>query len=108
MRKSSRTLITGGSGLLGSVVIDALTGHQLAVFDVQKPRQDVEFIQGSVTAFAELEKAAAGARAIVHIAALLPRGNAEEEIFRVNAVVTWNALQAAEACGCETFVLISS
>jgi nucleoside-diphosphate-sugar epimerase len=108
MNTISRTLITGGSGLLGSVVVDALIGHQVVVFDIAKPHQDVEFIHGSVTDFAELEKAAAGARAIVHIAALLPRGNAQEEIFRVNAVGTWNALQAAEACGCETFVLISS
>lgn len=108
MSLSKGTIVTGGSGLLGAVLNHELEDFNPVSFDINSPRHEGEFINGSVLVASELALAAQGARHMVHMAALLPARNPPERVFEVNTVGTWNALQAAEQAGCETFILISS
>ena len=66
-------LVTGGSGFIGSHVVDKLVdaGHQVRVFDLKRPcRDDVEFFQGDITCRDDVTKGLSGRDVIYHIAAL--------------------------------------
>jgi nucleoside-diphosphate-sugar epimerase len=105
-----RVLITGGSGRLGHAVAERLARTaDVAVLDMRASAiGDVECHTGSVLDASLLARAAKGADAVVHAAALLPRNQTETAIFETNVMGTWNALAAAEAAGCRRFVLVSS
>lgn len=68
-------VVTGGSGFLGSHVVEALArrGHEVAVFDVAAPPQEIlanptcRFIAGDLSSLDSLERALAGADAVCHL-----------------------------------------
>lgn len=67
-----RMLVTGGSGFIGSHVVDKLidSGHSIRVLDIKSPhRNDVEFIKGSITSKTDITKAVDNVEIIYHIAA---------------------------------------
>jgi nucleoside-diphosphate-sugar epimerase len=104
-----KVLITGGSGRLGACVVGALRSvAEPATFDLSDDGGADAHFTGTVMSAEDLAAAAVGADAMVHTAALLSRGHPPSAIFSVNAVGTWNALEAAEAAGCSRFVYISS
>src|SRR4051795_2687875 len=75
----ARCLVTGGAGFIGSHIVEALTklGAKVVVLDnlVGGAVSNIEpfkpqFIQGSIVDRAVVERAAAGAQYIFHLAAL--------------------------------------
>jgi UDP-glucose 4-epimerase len=66
-------LVTGGSGFIGSHVVDKLidAGHRVRVLDIRKPshRRDVEYFKGDITSEKDIRKSLAGIEAVCHIAA---------------------------------------
>ena len=66
-------LVTGGSGFIGSHVVDKLieAGHKVRVLDIKKPeyRADVEFVEGDVTSEKDIKKSLVGVDIVYHIAA---------------------------------------
>ena len=66
-------LVTGGSGFIGSYVVDKLieAGHKVRVLDIKKPdyRKDVEFWEGDITSEEDIKKSLAGVDIVYHIAA---------------------------------------
>ena len=73
---SLRVLVTGGSGYIGSHVVDALLehGHVPINFDrvasPHHPRGSVEHIKGDCTNVAALERALETCDAVIHLAAM--------------------------------------
>lgn len=110
MTKYQRVLVTGGSGRLGSYVVDALLGdYDVRVLDLAPPKQDVETIIGSVDDQEDATKAMQDVDAVIHLANLdagvrVP----ESEFIRINVGGTWNVLDAAEKAGVKRFVYASS
>ncbi|HEV8303803.1 MAG TPA: NAD-dependent epimerase/dehydratase family protein [Gemmatimonadales bacterium] len=103
-------LVTGGSGLVGSHVIEALRARGEPVRAlVRKPEgiPGVEEVVGDVTDASAWRRAAGGARAIVHGAAVVANRVPYEAFERVNVGGTRLAVHAARAEGA-TLVHVSS
>jgi len=69
-----KVLVTGGSGFIGSHVVDKLMdkGVNVRVYDVLFPesRKDIEYYQGSILDYNALRFAVNGMDAIIHLAAV--------------------------------------
>lgn len=108
-----KTLVTGGNGAIGRVVVAALldAGHEVVVFDAQQPEKPVtDCIEGSITEPASIARAVEGCAAVVHLAAIpaYKPGLAAADYMHVNVTGTANVLEAAGQCGVSRFVMASS
>jgi nucleoside-diphosphate-sugar epimerase len=118
----NRFLVTGGSGFIGSHVVDRLLAEgagEVVVFD-SRPRPEnldealesgrVRIVEGDVTAPASIAEAMAGAGGVFHMA-VLPLGPCSEDPRRcldVNVVGTFNVLEAAREAGVQKIVFSSA
>jgi nucleoside-diphosphate-sugar epimerase len=118
------TLITGGTGLIGSALAEELLGNgeRVVLFDMALPEARVaplrrhgarlSLVRGDVQSLAEMLSAIRGEEidAIVHLAFVLgAAGESEpERATRVNVLGTVNALEAARLSGVPRVVLASS
>lgn len=110
MTDHRRVLVTGGSGRLGTYIVDVLMDEfDVCVLDLIAPRQDVESLTGSVENVDLIVEAMRDVDAVVHLANLdagvrVP----EQEFIRINVGGTWNVLDAAARAGVKRFVYASS
>jgi nucleoside-diphosphate-sugar epimerase len=65
-----KTLIIGGSGLVGNLVVPILAQtHAIRIFDLRPPEQgNIEYVQGDIREYADLARAAAGMESLVYMA----------------------------------------
>jgi len=108
-----KILVTGGSGNIGTVVVEELrtAGHEVLVFDQKSPRSNnVDFIQGSVTDPESIEQASDAMDAIVHLAAIpaLKPEIPPVDFMQVNVTGTFNVLEAAGKRDVKKVILASS
>jgi nucleoside-diphosphate-sugar epimerase len=105
-----KVLVTGGGGLLGHHVIDALmVDHEVEVLDLKRPDRDVRFHRVDVRDLEAVVQAVQGHHRIVHLASIddgtpLP----DPDYASVNIQGTWNLFHAAEAAGVGRVVIASS
>lgn len=97
-----RVLVTGGSGFIGSHVVDVLRskGAEVRVFDMVMPtfRQDIEYYQGSLLDGEALRMAMNGVEFVFHLAAIADVNDVHKEPERseaINVRGTFNVLDAA-------------
>ncbi|MBT3556605.1 MAG: NAD(P)-dependent oxidoreductase [Rhodospirillales bacterium] len=105
-----RVLVTGGSGLLGKYVVEALkdTFH-VTVFDKAKPAYECAFVEGDILGRTSIDKALVDQDCIVHLAALDAAIKASDDDFiRVNVEGTWNLFSCARNAGIKRVVQCSS
>jgi UDP-glucose 4-epimerase len=115
----SVTLVTGGAGFIGANLVPMLLARgervrvldNLVTGDAARLGPDVEVVEGDVRDPDALARAAAGADAVIHLAAA---GSVAESVenplpnFDVNARGTLYTLQAAADAGVERFVFAST
>ena len=67
-----KVLVTGGSGFVGSGVVEAMVaaGHEVKVFDIIPPRHDVAFHDGDLRDLDAVTAAASGFDTICHLGAV--------------------------------------
>jgi UDP-glucose 4-epimerase len=112
-----RVLVTGGSGFIGSHVVDRLRlrGHEPVIYDLRPSpwHKDgtVEAVLGSITDREALERALQGCDAVAHLAAVADVNDVHaepEDAERVNARGTVAVLEAARRVGVERIVYAST
>jgi nucleoside-diphosphate-sugar epimerase len=102
-----RIAVTGGSGRIGSAVIDmALTrGDSVVSIDRVNPednaaRSNITYIPADITDYTALENALRGCDALVHMAAIPAPGHyPDHEVHNNNVMASYNALRAAVEVG---------
>ncbi len=112
-----RYLITGGSGYIGSRLVDHLSRRQdverIVICDVQPPRHykpKTEFHRLDVRDRAAVREVvqAAGVDALVHLAFILNPSHNEELMYDVDVNGTRNVLEAASTAGIQQVLVASS
>ena len=114
-----RFLVTGGTGFIGSFVVERLVGEgaDVLAFDAT-PRPEnlgdaaerIEIVEGDVRDVDALAKATEGAVGVFHMA-VLPLGPTIEQPrlgLEVNVVGTYNVLEAAQQAGVQKVVFSSA
>ena len=111
-----KVMVTGGSGFLGSHIVDALTaaGHQVVVFDLKPSRwlrPGQEMVQGSIMDAKAVQDAMEGCQTVYHLAAVADINKAIEnpiDTIQINVIGALNVLEAARLSKAKRFVLASS
>jgi nucleoside-diphosphate-sugar epimerase len=103
--------ITGGTGFVGSHLIDAAvtSGHEVVALTrrEQAPREKVTWIPGDLENRAALEQLVDGADAVIHVAGLINAPNVAA-FEKGNVEGTLTMLAAATAGGVRRFIHVSS
>ena len=103
--------ITGGTGFVGSRLLEVAVeqGHQISALTrrLQQPRPNIAWVQGSIEDRTALDRLAAGADAIIHVAGVIS-GRRESDFDPCNVEGTRAMLAAAQATGAKRFVHVSS
>jgi UDP-glucose 4-epimerase len=120
-----RVLVTGGSGFIGSHVVDKLRarGHEPVIYDLRPSpwhsspahptpgRPSVDTVLGSITDREALERALHSCDAVAHLAAVADVNDVHaspEDAERVNARGTVAVLEAARRAGVKRIVYAST
>jgi UDP-glucose 4-epimerase len=112
-----RVLVTGGSGFIGSHVVDKLRarGHEPVIYDLRPSpwheKGGVETVLGSITDREALERALHSCDAVAHLAAVADVNDVHaepEDAERVNARGTVAVLEAARRAGVKRIVYAST
>ena len=107
-------LVTGGSGFIGSHLVDKLIehGHDVRVMDPKEPhRGDVEWFRGDILNPQNCISACRDVEVVYHLAAIADVNVAlsdPELCVRVNELGTLNMLKAAVATEVNRFILAST
>lgn len=107
-----KLLITGASGIVGSMLREGLRGSLAAetrLLDLNpvQPGPGEEAIVGDVTDLAVMRQAISGCDACVHLAAI-PVEASFDEILHTNIRGSWTVFEAARLEGCPRVVFASS
>jgi len=112
-----RVLVTGGSGFIGSHVVDKLRlrGHEPVIYDLRPSLWHepgtVDTMLGSITDREALERALHSCDAVAHLAAVADVNDVHaepEDAERVNARGTVTVLEAARRAGVKRIVYAST
>jgi UDP-glucose 4-epimerase len=114
-----RVLVTGGSGFIGSHVVDRLRarGYEPVIYDLRPspwhsdPDHRVDTVLGSITDREALERALHSCDAVAHLAAVADVNDVHaspEDAERVNARGTVTVLEAARRAGVKRIVYAST
>jgi len=111
----SRVVVTGGSGFIGSHVVDALAdrGHAVTVLDhrVRPHRRDVAFEDVDLLDLASVLAATRGAEHVFHLAAVSNVNQAQRtpvHALSLNVIGTSHVLEAARLHGAQRVYLAST
>jgi nucleoside-diphosphate-sugar epimerase len=106
-------VITGASGLLGSIIAETFASRKVPVtglYNQSKPTQSsISWVQCDVTDYPTLVKIVKNAECVIHVAAIVSFAQKhKEKMFAINVDGTANVVNASLAAGVKRLVHISS
>ena len=107
-------LVTGGSGFIGSHVVDSLlkNKYRVKILDIQKPRRkDVKFIKGNILNKSIIRSALKDIDIIFHLAAVSDINKVKDipkKTVETNILGTTNLLEEARRKNIKRFIFASS
>ena len=109
----THTLVTGGSGYFGEILVRRLRqdGHRVRILDLVRNDDlpdDVELIQGDVRDRALVREAMSGVDVVHHNVAQVPLAKDHDQFWSVNVTGTANVLSAASSARVGKVVMTSS
>ncbi len=110
----TKIAVTGGSGFIGSHVVDKLieNGYEVKVVDVKRPlRDDVEFENVNVCDLNSLKKALSDCENVYHLAAMADVNDILKEPVKsveMNILATANVLECARLLGIKRVLFAST
>jgi len=119
-QKQPKVLITGGSGFLGSRIVEELFAPEsplkpslVRVFDLKdyqgKFAKQIEFISGDIQNINEVELACKGVDIVIHSAAIIDWGTkSKQEVLNINVGGTKNIIHACKQNGIGYLLYTSS
>jgi nucleoside-diphosphate-sugar epimerase len=102
-----RVLVTGGDGIIGSVVRRALADAYDLSFLTLRPASFASHV-GNITRLASIRPAFRGVDAVVHLAGASSVDSPWEQVLANNVVGTYNVFEAARQAGVRRVVYASS
>ena len=107
---ANRVLVTGGSGLLGRFVVEAMQAdHAVDILDTASPGRQAGHSPIDIRDLEAVREAVRGHRRVVHLAGIDDGVDVSDHTyFEVNVQGTWNLLRAAEESGVSKVVIASS
>lgn len=108
-----RILITGAGGFLGGRLVQRLAPTHEVTALVRRtpasPNPAARYVEQDLSRPLAIAQLPAQLDAIIHQAALIDgAGQADELLFRVNVIATWELLRYAQAAGCARFIHAST
>jgi UDP-glucose 4-epimerase len=108
-----KLLVTGGSGFVGSHVVEALKskGYDVLIFDIQLPQNKDGFFQGDLTKLEDLLQATQGIDVVCHLAAVGDVYLAFEKPYlaaELNVTGTANLMEACLRNGVQKVIYAST
>ena len=107
-----KVLVTGGSGLAGSQVVQNLVqyGYDVTIADRVAPAENIApYRLVDLAELGQVYSALAGADAVAHLGAIpRPTNHPGEVLFRTNVMATYNIFEAAATLGIKRVVYASS
>ena len=105
-------LVTGGSGFVGSKVVEKLLqiGCKVRIFDMIPSSQSaqVEFIKGDITNYEQVHQVMEGVDTVFHLAAIISLFGKEKLMEKVNVEGTMNVIKACKSQKVRKLVYTSS
>ncbi len=96
-----KILVTGGSGFIGSHIVDALIekGHQVKIYDIDAPKynQKCDYIKGDILDLNRLVQETKGYDAIYHLAAEADVNRFYKSPYYSNLITSCSTLNVLEA-----------
>jgi dTDP-4-dehydrorhamnose reductase len=110
MNSSALVLVTGSAGRIGQAVVAELRarGRPVRGFDRMPTRGLDDFVVGDVTNSEAVNRAMAGARTLIHLAATPDDDDFMTQLLPNNVIGVYNVLEAARSAGVRRLVLASS
>lgn len=115
--KKRKILVTGGTGFIGSHLVEELVRNNLEVRIIARNKKKsvqlfgdtVECIEGDILETSKIEKAIEGVDVVFHLASIINVGNVPDEFYyKVNVEGTENLLRACLKKGVKKIVFSSS
>ena len=105
---AKKILITGVSGLVGTVLRNGLAGdYELSGIDI-RPVSGMPSVVADMTDLAAIEPEFQGIDVVIDLAAVAPKETSWDVVHRNNLTSTYNALEAARRSGVRRLIFASS
>ena len=108
MTQRPKVLLTGGAGLIGSILVENLSDqYEFSSLDL-KEADGIRSFVGDLHEMTAVQKAVAGQDAVVHLAADTRVSADWESTLKNNFISTYNVFEASKQAGVKRVVFASS